>query len=152
MKTWFRCVALAGWLLQAAAVQAAVVGHWRFEGGGATLLEDNSGNGLALTVSGTSPVATPVSGTDFPTNLVATAQANTQAVDFGLGQVGHLTVTDAPIFSLVRFTVEAFARGGKATTGTQYLASQWHFASGNQRSWGLGVAGSAPFSSRPFSS
>ena len=123
-------------------LHAAVLGHWRFEGTGSAFLADSSGNNISLMVVNTAPVS--ATSTGFPNPIPTIGQANLQAANFGLFQTGNFSAGDRPAFTVSDITVEAFAKLGAVTPGTQYIAAQWAFTGGNQRSWGFAVAGSTP--------
>ncbi len=136
---------IKGWPL--ANAPASTVGHWRFETSPG-LLADSGGNSLTLSTQGTGPVAYPVPASGpasaFPTVIPKTGAANGSAADLGTPGVGNFSRADSAAFALTNFTIEAFVHRSLAPAGTQYIASQYDFTIGSQRSWGLGVAGTSP--------
>jgi lysophospholipase L1-like esterase len=130
-----------------ATAPASTMGHWRFE---ATpgLLADSGSNGLTLSTQGTAPTAYPITtsgpASAFPSVIPQTGATNSGAANSGTPGGGNFSRSDGPAFTLTNFTIEAFVHRSQAPVGTQYLASQYDFNTGAQRSWGFGVAGTSP--------
>jgi len=126
---------------------ASTVGNWRFETSPG-LLTDSGANGLTLFTQGSAPVSYPLPasgmGSSFPRTVPQTGATNATAADLGTPGSGNFARADSAALTLTNFTIEAFVHRGAATSGTQYIASQFNFTNGAQRSWGLGVAGTSP--------
>ncbi len=133
-------------LVTALTGHAETIGHWRFEVSPG-LTADSSGRGLTLSPLG-SPTAYPLPvngpGSAFDRTLPQTGAANSRAANLGPPDFGQFSRSDSAIFRVTDFTIEAYVRRTAETVGTQYIASQWDFTNGNERSWGLGVGGSSP--------
>lgn len=128
-------------------LSAETVGYWRFETSPG-LLADSSGNGLTLTTQATAPTLLPLpesgAASLFPRVIPQTSAGNASAATLGTPGTGNFSLTDRPALQLTSFTIEAYLHPGTATSGTQYIASQFNFQSGTQRSWAFGVAGTNP--------
>lgn len=127
-----------------AAAPDSTVGHWRFE---SDLLADAGGGGLILSNQGSAPAPFPLTAggaAAFPQVIPQTGAANASAADLGTPGAGNFSRADSATLTLTDFTIEALVHRSLAPAGTQYIASHYDFASGPQRSWGLGVAGTSP--------
>jgi len=148
-------------ILAAGTASGSTIGYWRFESGGFTT--DSSGNGYTLSQTGTvSQVATEnaSAGTEFfpnpvPQNNLANGNAASM-VDASNVRQGFFTHTPAgssAAFAPNNFTIEAIVSlrtdADSDSINGNAIASLWQ-GTGNNRTWGLGVASSTgSFSNTP---
>ncbi|MEX2607198.1 MAG: PEP-CTERM sorting domain-containing protein [Kiritimatiellia bacterium] len=130
-------------MLTFTALQADVIGYWRFEND-STVGEATTGPDLSATGTVTSN-AIPGSGagSDFFDPVPQTSSANNRMADFG-ARAGHLGVgTGTTGLNATTFTVEAlFNAGAGDSSYNNYLVSSWDDG-GNDRSWAIGLGRSS---------
>ena len=122
-------ICLLASLVITSSVQAATIGHWRFENSPG-FLNDSAGSYILTNNNDVTQVATP-----FGSTVPQTSASNEYAASFN-GTNAFLASGADPNFDLGNaFTIEAYFRPN-ALTGTHMIASHTR-TSDNQRSWFL---------------